>query len=416
MNGAGTIRERAQGLRDAITVFTKQLPASPEEPEKKILEAAHGEYRTLLEEADTMLDGLTDRATAIANATGTPWQEWDAKLAAFKTQYDAAVTRSSAHSEKMAQLKRVEEELAQHGLETARIRDELATLASVEAVYLEERKAWEMLLADRAKLLEAQCNRLTESSANAIRARVKTHADAMDFVSSLRQALSGSRVPTSKVEALGQAIVDSANPAAQWSAVLSNLEKLAEFDPDSEASDQRPETPTLSAAGLSAADLDRIARALKPEHWIEISLTPIRSVPLFEYRAREGEYIPFKNASAGQQATALLKTLLSESGPPLIIDQPEEDLDNPVILEVVELVWNAKQRRQLLFTSHNANLVVNGDAELVAWCDYRTAGDQSGGTIAGEGAIDVPQVREAIKRIMEGGEAAFALRKEKYGF
>jgi hypothetical protein len=57
-----------------------------------------------------------------------------------------------------------------------------------------------------------------------------------------------------------------------------------------------------------------------------------------------------------------------------------------------------------IFASHNANLVVNGDAELVAWCDYRTAGDQSGGKIFGEGAIDVPDVRDAIKNIMEGGE------------
>jgi len=53
---------------------------------------------------------------------------------------------------------------------------------------------------------------------------------------------------------------------------------------------------------------------------LRLSLTPIESVPVFEYRAREGEYIPFRNASAGQQATALLKTLLNEAGPPLIID------------------------------------------------------------------------------------------------
>ena len=147
-----------------------------------------------------------------------------------------------------------------------------------------------------------------------------------------------------------------------------------------------------------------------------LSLTPIKDSPVFEYRTREKEYIPFENASAGQQATALLKTLLNQPGPPLIIDQPEEDLDNPVMLEIVEHVWQAKQKRQLIFASHNANLVVNGDAELVAWCDYRTAGDQSGGRIAGEGAIDVDDVRDAIKNIMEGGEEAFNLRKEKYGF
>ena len=112
----------------------------------------------------------------------------------------------------------------------------------------------------------------------------------------------------------------------------------------------------------------------------------------------------------------MLKTLLNQPGPPLIIDQPEEDLDNPVMLEVVEQLWEAKQLRQIIFASHNANLVVNGDAELVAWFGYRTAGDQSRGTIKGEGAIDIPEARDAIKKIMEGGEAAFRLRREKYGF
>jgi type III restriction enzyme len=60
--------------------------------------------------------------------------------------------------------------------------------------------------------------------------------------------------------------------------------------------------------------------------------------------------------------------------------------------------------------------VVNGDAELVACCDYRAANDQSGGRIKFEGAIDVPNVRKEITTVMEGGEKAFRLRKEKYGF
>ena len=71
--------------------------------------------------------------------------------------------------------------------------------------------------------------------------------------------------------------------------------------------------------------------------------------------------------------------LLNQDGPPLVIDQPEDDLDNYVIKDIVEQVWLAKTKRQLIFSSHNANLVVNGDAELVVCCDYRKAGDQSGG-------------------------------------
>lgn len=99
-----------------------------------------------------------------------------------------------------------------------------------------------------------------------------------------------------------------------------------------------------------------------------------------------------------------------------MIDQPEDDLDSQVVLDVVERIWSAKKNRQLIFSSHNANLVVNGDAELVVCCDYRVSGDQSGGKLKLEGAIDMPPVREEITRVMEGGEKAFRLRKEKYGF
>jgi type III restriction enzyme len=85
--------------------------------------------------------------------------------------------------------------------------------------------------------------------------------------------------------------------------------------------------------------------------------------------------------------------LLNQPGAPLVIDQPE--------------IWAAKERRQLIFASHNANLVVNGDAELVVCCDYRDAGDHSAGVIKLEGAIDIPGVRDEITMVMEGGEKAF---------
>ena len=139
-------------------------------------------------------------------------------------------------------------------------------------------------------------------------------------------------------------------------------------------------------------------------------------MPVFEYKAAPNTYIPFENASAGQQATALLTALLNQGGEPLLIDQPEDDLDNTDPFKVVERLWRAKERRQLIFTSHNANLVVNGDAEFIVHCDYLTQLDRSKGRIALEGAIDSPHVCEAIKKAMEGGERAFRLRQQKYGF
>ena len=420
-SGASSFQSEAERIVALVDSMLTGLQDPAAEPEGGLLAAAHAEYRTLLQDAKTSLDALRIRAAALSADpetldVTTPWRQWSDALTVVRAAYEAAVQRSSAHSEKLKRLKSIEDQITLHARETARINEELRAVASADAVYHTERSTWQELLKERDELLAAQCTKLTESSGGAIRAGVRPFADPSDFVSGLRQALSGSRVQGGKIDALGESIAAAADPLEHWKALLQDLEKLAEFDADQDGADKRPDTATLSAAGLTAGELDRVARALKPEQWLSLSLTPIKGVPVFEYRSREGEYIPFRNASVGQQATALLKTLLNQVGPPLIIDQPEEDLDNPVMLEIVGQVWQAKQYRQLIFASHNANLVVNGDAELVAWCEYRTSGDQSRGTIAGEGAIDVPEVREAIKAIMEGGEAAFNLRREKYGF
>ena len=65
---------------------------------------------------------------------------------------------------------------------------------------------------------------------------------------------------------------------------------------------------------------------------------------------------------------------------------------------------------------HDANLVVNGDAELVIHCDYESETDRSKGKIANVGSIDIKEIRDVITTIMEGGQKAFDLRKKKYGF
>jgi type III restriction enzyme len=106
------------------------------------------------------------------------------------------------------------------------------------------------------------------------------------------------------------------------------------------------------------------------------------------------DFIAFADASAGQQATALLTVLLNQEGAPLIIDQPEDDIDSKLVQNIVEQIWKAKKKRQLIFASHNANFVVNGDAELVACFDYSNSGSQTGGKIKMTGAIDKASIKE----------------------
>ncbi|WP_428117553.1 TrlF family AAA-like ATPase [Candidatus Poriferisodalis sp.] len=123
--------------------------------------------------------------------------------------------------------------------------------------------------------------------------------------------------------------------------------------------------------------------------------------------------------SKGQKATAVLLLLLLESDAPLIIDQPEDDLDNRFISEVVvERMRDNKRRRQFVFSTHNANIPVLGDAELILGLD--ALGEAEGGKafIASQrmGSIDTPAVRILVEEVLEGGKDAFEKRRRKYGF
>ena len=333
-----TLNEKASSLLGTIKSYLDHREEPPAEPEGPIVKAAHAEYRSLLADAAASLEGLVARASTIAAPTeemdaASPWRAWSERLAQAKTAYDAAVQQSSAYSEKMQQLKDIEEQRGKRAGAIARVSEELRALATAESTYAADRTSWQELLKERDDLLNQQCAALTISADGAIRAQVRRFADPTDFVNTLRQSLSGARVQGVKLDALGESITNAPDPDARWNDLLLDLEKLAEFDVDQDGVNRRPETPRLAAVGLTAGEQDRLAGRLKSEEWLALSLTAIKSVPVFEYRSREGEYIPFSNASAGQQATALLKTLLNQIGPPLIIDQPEEDLDNPVMLE-----------------------------------------------------------------------------------
>jgi type III restriction enzyme len=146
---------------------------------------------------------------------------------------------------------------------------------------------------------------------------------------------------------------------------------------------------------------------------IEVIATAVPQPDItLSYRDSE-RTISFEKASEGQRAAALLFMLLEQSGGPLLIDQPEGDLDNRVISNLTETLHAAKRKRQLILASHNANIVVNGSSELVAHMDIAADGKRD---IECGGAIDAADVRSLITATMEGGEKAFRDRQSKYGY
>ncbi len=138
----------------------------------------------------------------------------------------------------------------------------------------------------------------------------------------------------------------------------------------------------------------------------------------FSYCDR-GTFIDFAHASPGQQAGALLTLLLNQEAGTLIIDQPEDDLDNRIIMDIVAQMRHAKTKRQMIFSTHNANVVVNGDADKIVVLRPAVTGGTSTApgpkiSIEIDGAIETLKVKDAITATLEGGERAFELRRRKY--
>ena len=120
--------------------------------------------------------------------------------------------------------------------------------------------------------------------------------------------------------------------------------------------------------------------------------------------------------SLGQRASAMILFILGQKDNDIvIIDQPEDDLDNHTIYEdVIKMIVSLKPEIQFIFATHNANIPVLGDSEMVHCCESK---DESGiaNISVSSGSIDDPVMQKDIINVMEGGREAFELRKEIYG-
>jgi energy-coupling factor transporter ATP-binding protein EcfA2 len=151
---------------------------------------------------------------------------------------------------------------------------------------------------------------------------------------------------------------------------------------------------------LNEAQLDEI-ELLLPEDEIEIQYKSTSS----------SEFKSLSTASAGQKTTAILTFILSYGNLPLILDQPEDDLDNRLVYElIVDRLKQAKEHRQLIVVTHNANVPVNGDAEYIVSMDT----DSKTLKVLHTGTVEQVAIKKEICDVMEGGEQAFEMRSKRY--
>jgi hypothetical protein len=130
-------------------------------------------------------------------------------------------------------------------------------------------------------------------------------------------------------------------------------------------------------------------------------------------KLESGSIVPIGNLSAGQRCTAVFPLLLRASNGPLVIDQPEDNLDNRHIARVVapQLVAR-KETQQFVLTSHNANLVVLTDADLI----IEVESDGAAGAVSTRGflACGSSGIKNAIVDVLDGGQEAISARQKKY--
>ena len=422
-----TLDDRLARLQEAVNLLVTEISLlGAPAPNGDDAETPNAELMAKLADAYAQIHtGAAQRAQALQRFLSEEEEveeyksrrdEWGDKSAQHAVSYEQAKGRASSQQSIIDAIADVEEKVQRLNNSISERQSEIERMGDPEAGFSELLAAWAGLASENAALLSGECDRLTALSDERIRATLVRGQDTGEIQRRLGALITGTRIRQAKIEKLCQHVSAADDPLSEWCAIAEELAGLVDIAGVELSETDLPETPLLNRIGFTAAELLRIASKITVQDWINVALAGIGDEPEFQYRQSEGEFIRFANASAGQQATALLQVLLKQSGPPLIIDQPEEDLDNEVVLDIVASIWAAKSKRQLLLSSHNANVVVNGDADLVVVCAYRNAGDHNAGTIANAGAIDIKRLRDAITSIMEGGERAFRLRQEKYGF
>lgn len=370
-------------------------------PARELLARLDPSFASFNDSAASMIRALRDKLAAVEQAIAdvrAPWTAREREVTAAYEQILRDLQKERVDGEEFIGLSRSIEELRPLRDRQELIRRSIDELRQKRRNLLAE---WENIRGKEFQALDRAAKQVSRALELRIRVKVRysgNHAPLTDLLKShiggrLSEAIEAlSNEPQLSVAQLADAAREGADALAQQ-------------------------------YGLPPAQAERIARA--PENVLmeieELDLAPTTRIELNV--AGDGEaaqWQPLDILSTGQKATAVLLLLLHKSSAPLVIDQPEDDLDNRFISEgVVPRMREEKRRRQFVFSTHNANIPVLGDAELIV--GLRPSGEGGGrghSEIPDEhvGSIDSQPVRELVETLLEGGREAFEMRRRKYGF
>jgi ABC-type cobalamin/Fe3+-siderophores transport system ATPase subunit len=241
--------------------------------------------------------------------------------------------------------------------------------------------------------------RVRDRVASMLSARLRPH---------VQVSVSQSAERTAFAEALGAALFKSGV------SIKSVVEKIVrELGPEELAAlVMRGDAPRLAEeVSLNVEQAQKVICKLQEEgRAFDLETIELGDVPRVELL--DGVYKESTELSPGQRCTAVLPILLLlESDRPLVIDQPEDEVDGDTLVNaIVRGIREVKGARQLILVTHDPNIVVLGDAERV----FVLESTGTRGRIDAVGTVD--EVKDHVQRLLEGGADAFLERKRRYGY
>ncbi len=197
----------------------------------------------------------------------------------------------------------------------------------------------------------------------------------------------------------------------QYNAPIERLTTQVTPDRLGELADTNDHAALAASADINPEFAESLLKTLReqPERRYELDLLDLEDVPRIELQVH-GDWRSADRLSTGQKSAAILPILLMDSEAPLLIDQPEDNLDNSFISDaVIPQLMAIRGRRQLLCITHNPNLPVLGQAAQVVVLEA----DGRHSKVIADG--DVEAAKHHIMRLMEGGREAFHQRAQRYG-
>jgi energy-coupling factor transporter ATP-binding protein EcfA2 len=317
------------------------------------------------------------------------------------------VQAHTSHASELARLTAVNEAASEQARVRATLEQQVAKLQGLEEQRLElnielqtlldrrkSLKATHILMRDQISTLrEEVASELQREAGERVRIRIMRNADHLAYQQMLVDALRGARVRNHD-----EIIAALMQLRPEQLAQLIQVNDCASF-----------EELTSFGKERSRRILDAFRESIDPLALEVIAIEDRIGIELNVSSTGQPNFKDASDLSRGQKCTALLPILLARRDSPLIIDQPEDNLDNHFIFEtVVNAVQRLKTRRQMIFITHNANIPVLAEADLVLVMNS----DGRVGVVENSATVD--ECREQSIDLLEGGREAFQLRSKRY--